>query len=600
MAVTDARVKFLRGQLANLPSTKVDGNVYVATDERSMYVDYKDGAGTVQRIRLGDFLEFANWAAIENQAGSGYSTTALYYAEQENILGKWTGTQWKQINAQKSLEQMLNSMSYNVTTGGGTTATIKLKVTGVDNIDKWANALTYKIVSLNSDVLRIASTTDASGFTNINLRVKDAVLKHEMEVNTRTYDQNDATLSLYSYEEGTNSSGTALTKPASWGNDNLMSSIVFSGNGQTHVSSDATTGTIRISTNLGYGLAFNANGALTLTVTDLNTSTPKTATITPVIRIGKTGATADYKFDASAIATLPVYTISQTDTAIENAMKGANAMTYKGTLGTTADGATVNTLPLTANSVKIGDTYKVVTASTYAADTQSPATTYNTTVGDMFIATSTDGTENDAGYIDVAKIRWTYIPSGNEDVISNTIVYTAASKKFILSSGGVQSGAAWAIGSGLDVTSTGSGSNQLVTIKHADITTTATAADATTNAEVGTTTVPFSTNGIEFTAITGLDLSNGHITGIKTGTFKVGMQKVTPSLNGRLINSSGTAITPGASASSSRANFQSIITYFDGTSSTSTSDIKLSSDTLTFRKASASADLQVDLLWETF
>ena len=599
MAVTDARVKFLRGQLANLPSTKVDGNVYVATDERSMYVDYKDGSGTLQRIRLGDFLEFANWAAIENQAGSGYSTTALYYAEQENILGKWTGTQWKQINAQKTLEQMLSSMSYNVTTGGGTTATIKLRVTGTDNIDKWASNLTYKIASLDSDSLKITSSTDASGFTNINLRAKDAVLKHEMEVNTRTYDQNDATLSLYSYEYGTNSSGTALTKPSSWGNDNLMSAITFSGNGQTHVSSNASTGVISISTNLGYGMAFNSSGVLTLTVTDLNSNTPKTATVTPTIRIGKTGATADYKFE-SGIASLPVYTISQADTAIENAMKSANAMTYKGTLGATADSATVNTLPLSANSVKIGDTYKVVTAGAYAADTQSPPTTYNTTVGDMFIATSTDGTENSAGYIDVAKIRWTYIPSGNEDIISNTIVYTAASKKFILSSGGVQSGAAWAIGSGLDVTSSGSGSNQLVTIKHADITTSATTADTTTNAEVGTTTVPFSTSGIEFTAITGLSLSNGHITGIKTGTFKVGMQKVTPSLNGRLINSSGTLITPSSSASSSRANFQSIITYFDGTSSTSTSDIKLSSDTLTFRKASASADLQVDLLWESF
>ena len=260
MAVTDARVKFLRGQLANLPSTKVDGNVYVATDERSMYVDYKDGSGTLQRIRLGDFLEFANWAAIENQAGSGYSTTALYYAEQENILGKWTGTQWKQINAQKTLEQMLSSMSYNVTTGGGTTATIKLRVTGTDNIDKWASNLTYKIASLDSDSLKITSSTDASGFTNINLRAKDAVLKHEMEVNTRTYDQNDATLSLYSYEYGTNSSGTALTKPSSWGNDNLMSAITFSGNGQTHVSSNASTGVISISTNLGYGMAFNSSG----------------------------------------------------------------------------------------------------------------------------------------------------------------------------------------------------------------------------------------------------------------------------------------------------------------------------------------------------
>lgn len=599
MAVTDARVKFLRGQLANLPTTKVDGNVYVATDERSMYVDYKDGSGNLQRIRLGDFLEFANWTAIENQAGSGYSTTALYYAEQENILGKWTGTTWKQINAQKSLEQMLDSMSYNITTGGGSVATIKLKVTGTDNIDKWANALTYKLTSLNPSALRVSSSTDANGFTNINLRAKDAVLKHEIEVNTRTYDQNDATLSLYAYESGTDSSGTALSKPATWGNDNLAAAITFTGVGQTHVASNATNGTISISTDLGYGMAFNSSGVLTLTVTDLNDSTTKTATITPVIRIGQTGATADYNFQ-SGIATLPVYTISQTDTAIENAMKAANAMTFKGTLGTTQAGATINSLPLTANTVKIGDTYKVISASTYIADNQSPATTYNAVIGDMFIATSVDGTETN-GYIDASKIRWVYIPSGNEDVISNTITYTAASKKFHLSADGVQSGAAWAIGSGLDVDSTGSGSNQVVTIKHAVFSAVTPAADANTNAEIGTSNNPFSNNGIDFTAITGLTLDNGHITGIKTGTFKVGMQKVTPSLNGRLINSSGTEITASSSATSTRANIQSIITYdVDNTSTTSTTDVKLSSETLTFRKASASADLQVDLLWETF
>ena len=274
-------------------------------------------------------------------------------------------------------------------------------------------------------------------------------------------------------------------------------------------------------------------------------------------------------------------------------------MTFLGTLGTSAAGATITSLPLTANTVKIGDTYKVISVGSYVADSQSPATTYNAVVGDMFIATSSDGTEEN-GYIPASKIRWVYIPSGNEDIVSNVISYDALDKKFYLSSGGVQAGAAWVVGSGLDVDSTGSGSNQVITIKHAVFNSVTPAADATTNAEVGTTTTPFSNSGVDFTAITGLTLDNGHITAIKTGTFKVGLHKVTPSLNGRLINGSGTEITASASATSSRANFQSIITYFDNTTSTSTSDIKLSSDTLTFRKASSSADLQVDLLWETF
>jgi hypothetical protein len=95
MALTDARVKFLRGTLANLPTTKTDGNIYITTDERGMYVDYKDTNNNLQRIRIGDLLEFPNWAAIEAQAATGtYSTSALYYAQSENILGKWNGTSW--------------------------------------------------------------------------------------------------------------------------------------------------------------------------------------------------------------------------------------------------------------------------------------------------------------------------------------------------------------------------------------------------------------------------------------------------------------------------------------------------------------------------
>ena len=607
MAVTDARVKFLRGQLANLPSAKVDGNVYVATDERSMYIDYKDSNNTLQRIRLGDFLEFANWSAIEAQSGSGYSTTALYYAEQENILGKWTGTTWKQINAQKTFDQLLSSMSYNITTGASTTATIKLKVTGTDNIDRWPNALTYKLVSLNSSALKITSTTDSSSITNINLRVKDAVLKHELELNSRTYAQNDPTLSLYAYEYGTDSSGNNLTKPSTWGNDNLISQIQFSGAGVTHVSSNSTTGVISISTNLGYGLAFNASGVLTLTVTDNNDSTTKTASITPKIKIGSTGATSEYTFNASAICELPVYTISQTDTAIENALKGANAMTFRGTVGDTSapTSATVATLPLTANSVQIGDTFKVATAGTYIADNLNPATTYSAQVGDMFIATSSDGTET-GGYIDVNKIRWVYIPSGDEDAVNSTISYDSTAKKFFLANNSTQAGAAWKIGSGLDVDSTGSGSNQVVTIKHATFSAVTPTADSTTNAEIGTTNNAFSTTGVDFTAITGLTLDNGHITAIQTGTFKVGMQKVTPLMSSTLINESGTTITPGASATSSRVWLKSTIKYFDNTSTTSTieNSIKLSSESLTFRRLANSgtteADLQVDLLWETF
>ena len=89
-----ANVLFKKGSLANLPQTKVAGTIYVTTDERAMYLDTDNNT----RIRLGDFQEYANWAAIQALPDNKKISTVLYYAQAENILCKWTGTAWTQIN----------------------------------------------------------------------------------------------------------------------------------------------------------------------------------------------------------------------------------------------------------------------------------------------------------------------------------------------------------------------------------------------------------------------------------------------------------------------------------------------------------------------
>lgn len=95
-----AMVKFTKGTLANLGNVeKVAGQVLITTDERAMYLDLS----STQRIRIGDFQEYANWAAIQAIPAANLSTTALYYAAAENILAKYTGSGWTQINAQKDL-----------------------------------------------------------------------------------------------------------------------------------------------------------------------------------------------------------------------------------------------------------------------------------------------------------------------------------------------------------------------------------------------------------------------------------------------------------------------------------------------------------------
>ena len=87
-----ATVAFKKGLLANLPKTYTEGTFYVTTDERAIYLDV-DGS---TRVRIGDFQEFATLQAL--QANTNPSTTALYYITDLNVLAKWNGTSYVQIN----------------------------------------------------------------------------------------------------------------------------------------------------------------------------------------------------------------------------------------------------------------------------------------------------------------------------------------------------------------------------------------------------------------------------------------------------------------------------------------------------------------------
>jgi len=102
-------VFFKKGLLANLPKTYTAGTFYVTTDERAMYLDIDDST----RIRLGDFIQVDNVAALPADAHEN----CLYYCVAENILAKWNGTEWTQINKQPTAEEMkallgLGTMAY--------------------------------------------------------------------------------------------------------------------------------------------------------------------------------------------------------------------------------------------------------------------------------------------------------------------------------------------------------------------------------------------------------------------------------------------------------------------------------------------------------
>lgn len=83
-------IKFYRGELANLPATGTLGAMYITIDEGAIYYGTGDGMK-----RLGDFVQVANISALP---ASGANENALYYCVAENVLAKWNGTTWSQIN----------------------------------------------------------------------------------------------------------------------------------------------------------------------------------------------------------------------------------------------------------------------------------------------------------------------------------------------------------------------------------------------------------------------------------------------------------------------------------------------------------------------
>lgn len=87
-----AKVMFKKGLLGSLPQTYTEGTFYVTTDEHGLYLDISNEA----RVRIGDFQEFETLSALQSNVNP--STTALYYIKDLNVLAKWNGSKYVQIN----------------------------------------------------------------------------------------------------------------------------------------------------------------------------------------------------------------------------------------------------------------------------------------------------------------------------------------------------------------------------------------------------------------------------------------------------------------------------------------------------------------------
>lgn len=394
MAITSTsdKLRFLSGVQANLPSAITNGTVYVTTDEHAMYVDLGG-----ERIRLGDFIVVANVSSLPTTPTPHQS--ALYYAVAENILCRYNGTSWVQINSQKKLAELIKTIS-TAYVASSNIGTATMTFTGADGSKKEG---TVKVSSGNANTVTVTSNATNGLVINAADTVKStsaSMASNKLTVTETTsgYGANGVALA--------ESSKTAYTLEFKNGGGVTLTSAQTGTDASVTINAKPTAITP----------SFNASGVFGIEYSGADGSKVSSATLTPTIKIGK-GTQVQATFANGVANFTGVYTAAEVDAAIVNQLKTANAMVFMGAVG-----GDVN-LPASAAH---GATYIVDTAG-QIKDGSGKTIQAGAQIGDLFIAT---GTETD-GVISGTALKWQYVPAGDDDSI--TPVVTVADGSFTVS-----------------------------------------------------------------------------------------------------------------------------------------------------------------------
>ena len=150
-------IKFLRGNVASLPQTATEGALYFTKDE-GVYLGLADGT----YHRYGDFIQVD---AVADLPVAGAHVNCMYYCVAENVLAKWNGTEWVQINKQKTLAEL----------GGVSQSAYNTKVSNLESADS-ANATAISGVDtrLKAAEEKLKSVATTEGLAELTTRVSNA------------------------------------------------------------------------------------------------------------------------------------------------------------------------------------------------------------------------------------------------------------------------------------------------------------------------------------------------------------------------------------------------------------------------------------------
>lgn len=529
-------VGFLRGSQANLKAlnTYKEGSFYLTTDTDRLYF----AQSSSELVDLNKYVRMvASEAALPAIATAEVGD--FYYISDINVLAvkkAESDTKWTQINPDTTLTANAQNIS-------------------------------VEQVTADKEVKVAESVSDSKGHVskgNFNIVAGDNVhLNVDAATNKITISaDNDTTNTTYSVEASKNGSTAEIHLKGSDNSDDKVG-LTLSDGGSLTVANDVID--IAIPSKIKAELSFEADGQLVATATPTSKDGNAASTaVTPKIKLGDNAA--EYKF-TSGTATLPVYTKTETDQKITDALAAADALTYKGTVSST-DAA--SKIVKTAN---VGEVYKASTNISVTVDGK----TITAKTGDLLISEGTDGA-----------VTWVVVPSGDDQTISGE---NDTEKVLVKDQSGLIAGIAVADGTHIDVVGTTSGKTTTFTINQK--------ADYTAQDVAGSTadvTLAAATNkptSAEFIAVTEIETdAYGNVVdgSIKTKKFTV-----------RDTHANISQVTTGIEVASTKdkATITTGVTDTDTVSKTDT--FALSSTSLEITSVGAeSKEAAINLVWGTF
>ena len=397
-----ANLRFLRGTYASLVNKpKVDGTIYITTDEPGLYVDYGS-----DRLRIGDYRIFPNLTALQSHyttANLKPSSTCLYYLSEDNILACYdeTNDTFKQINSQKALGQLLKSFGVTVSASNNSASVIHT-ITGSDNQTKSGEVI-FKSANANS----LGVTADADK--------KEVIFRAKEENVSATLGTANNTVTLTTSKTGTNAVGTSI-------NSSATSTVTFAGDGVSVATTNAgDKATITISSKDKLKTEIVDGSVITTLQRNGSTTDTHSASFTPTITYTAKAGTQTVNIDTNGNFTLPIYSAEKVDDLLSALEARADAMRFKGGI---ADITALSAL----SKVQIGDTYVVTKSGSFSVyvNGSTSASTVTAQPGDLLIA---EGTET--GGVIASNVKWHYIPSADDTV---TLSATGVTDGFVIQS----------------------------------------------------------------------------------------------------------------------------------------------------------------------